>query len=177
MYYVSEEKIISSLTLFHTAITVLLLICVLISAGFHYHNNKSRMMGQQYMLIRTAFKIILILISPNPWWGGNSLLLHLALLGRLFSPLTLYIRSTLYYSPRAARIIHLYGIKPEMTFEFAWKVVLNNMDIMEVIFIYIAVVVFFSHCLFLASEDIPFNDCFEIVIVTLPTVGFGEYIV
>ena len=36
VYYVSEEEIASSLTLFHTAITVLLLICVLISAGFHY---------------------------------------------------------------------------------------------------------------------------------------------
>lgn len=51
------------------------------------------------------------------------------------------------------------------------------MDIMEVIWIYIVVVVFFSHCLFLASVDTPFNDCFEIVIVTLPTIGFGEYIV
>lgn len=87
------------------------------------------MMGQKYMLLRTAFKIILLLVSPNPWWGSNSLLLHLALLGRIFFPLALYIRSTLYYSPRAARIIQLYGIKPEMTFEFAWKVVFNNMDI------------------------------------------------
>ena len=177
VHYVAEQRIVASLTLFHTAITALLLLCVLISAGFRYQNDKSRMVGQKYMLLRTALKVALLLVSPNPWWGGNSLLLHLALLGRLFFPLTLYIRSTLYYSPRAARIIHLYGIKPEMTFEFAWKVVLNNMDILEVIFIYIAVVVFFSHCLFLASEDTPFNDCFEIVIVTLPTVGFGEYTV
>lgn len=116
VYYVTEELIVSSLTLFHTAITVLLLICVLISAGFHNQNSKSRMMGHKYMILRTVLKIMLLLISPNPWWGDNSLLLHLALLGRLFFPLTLYIRSTLYYSPRAARIINLYGIKPEMTF-------------------------------------------------------------
>ena len=123
-----------------------------------------------------ALKVALLLVSPNPWWGGNSLLLHLALLGRLFFPLTLYIRSTLYYSPRAARIIHLYGIKPEMTFEFAWKVVLNNMDILDVIFIYIAVVVFFSHCLFLASEDASYISGEALMVdggMTIVTNGHG----
>lgn len=36
VYYVTEEAIVNSLTLFQTAITVLLLTCVLISAVFHY---------------------------------------------------------------------------------------------------------------------------------------------
>lgn len=46
---------------------------------------------------------------------------------------------------------------------------------MEVLFLYICVVLLYSHCLFLAAMDTPLIDCFEIVIVTLPTVGYGEY--
>jgi hypothetical protein len=175
VYFVEEEELLENMTYFHTAITLLLVICISFSARFHYENNKSRRISHKYLILQTIIKTIILLLSPNPFFGENSKFFHLALLGRLFFPLTLYIRSTLYYSPRAARIINLYGIKPEMTFEFAWKVLFNSMDIIEVVFIYITVVLIFSHGLYLAAENTPFIDCFEIVIVTLPTVGFGDY--
>jgi hypothetical protein len=49
------------------------------------------------------------------------------------------------------------------------------MDIFQVLFVYVVVVLFYSHCLFLTSEDMEFIDCLEIIIVTLPTVGYGDY--
>lgn len=69
-------------------------------------------MAHKGFISRTIIKCLMVLVAPNPWWGQEERLLHLALLGRVLFPLTYYIRSTLYYSPRAARTIYLYGIKP-----------------------------------------------------------------
>lgn len=146
---------------FHTAITVVLLACTVFTTIFHIDNNKSRRVQYRKLIFHSIVKSLIILLSPNPWcWGQDFKILHLGLLGRLFFPITLYIRSTIYYSPRAARIIYLYGIKPEMTFQFAWKVVFNDMEIIEVLFLYVCVVLFYSHCLFLAEGNTPFIDCF-----------------
>jgi hypothetical protein len=69
-------------------------------------------MAHKGLISRAIIKCLMVLVAPNPWWGQEEKLLHLALLGRVFFPLVYYIRSTLHYSPRAARIIYLYGIKP-----------------------------------------------------------------
>lgn len=49
------------------------------------------------------------------------------------------------------------------------------MPIWMVLIFYVCVVLLYTHCLFLVSTDTPFIDCFEMVIVTLPTVGYGDY--
>ena len=51
------------------------------------------------------------------------------------------------------------------------------MGIFEVLYVYVAVVLFYSHCLFLTISDITFIDCLEVIIVTLPTIGYGDYTV
>lgn len=124
-----EEALLNSLDLFQSAITLLLLVCSICSTYYHLENSRSRHTSYDYLVFRTLIKCTVVIAAPNVWWGGRNLLLHLALLGRVFFPIIYYVRATLYYSPRAARIIHLYGIKPELTFEFAWKVILNNMGV------------------------------------------------
>ncbi len=81
----------------------------------------------------------------------------------------------MYNDPRSARITKLYGIKPEQTLKFALKVILNQESIMDVVKFYFGVVIFYSHCLFVISDHISFIDCFEVVIATLPTIGYGEH--
>ena len=83
----------------------------------------------------------------------------------------------MYYEPRAARILSTYGVKPSLTFNFASRVILNHISISNLLIIYISVVLFFSHCLKVVNPDLIFIDCFEVVIVTLPTVGYGDYTV
>ena len=64
---------------------------------------------------------------------------------------------------------------------FAVKSIVDEMGIRQVVMVYVCVAFLFSHCLFLAGlgefEVKPFWTCFEIVIVTLPTIGYGEYYV
>lgn len=62
----------------------------------------------------------------------------------------------MYEDPRAARITNLYGIKPELTFKFAVKVISNQKSVADVILIYLAVVIFYSHCLYIMAGDMPF---------------------
>ena len=69
----------------------------------------------------------------------------------------------------------MYGIKSENTFWFAIKVIANQRNVTDVLLIYLIVVIFYSHCLFVVSFDMGFIDCFEVVIATLPTIGYGEY--
>jgi hypothetical protein len=51
------------------------------------------------------------------------------------------------------------------------------MQIKEVVVVYVAMVAVFSHGLFLGGlgETVvkPFWTCFEVVIVTMPTIGYG----
>jgi Ion channel len=95
---------------------------------------------------------------------------------RLYFPLSYYTKESVYYSPRAARILHLYGLKTKFTFIFACKVIINDFNISEVLLIYMCVIFIYSHCLYIVSTNVhTFLDCFQIVIVTLPTVGYGEY--
>jgi hypothetical protein len=60
---------------------------------------------------------------------------------------------------------------------FAIKSIVDEMTIREVVMIYVLIAFVFSHCLFLAGshdEQVkPFWTCFQIVIVTLPTIGYG----
>ncbi len=61
---------------------------------------------------------------------------------------------------------------------FAFKAIAENFSILHVITLYITFTIFFSHCLYLASlhSRIPgaFFDWFEVVIVTMPTIGYGD---
>lgn len=117
----------------------------------------------------------MVLLAPNPWTLESNKFFHLTLLLRVYFPLSYSIRGSMYYNPQAARITDLYGIKPSLTFKFACKVILNQKSITDVIIVYFCIVVFYSHCLFVISTDIPFIDCFEVVIATLPTIGYGEH--
>lgn len=116
VHYIHDQTLLDSLNLFHTAITLELVICTIVSTYFKFENNKSRRSGQKNLYFWTVVKCLSILVAPNIWWGTDEMLLHLALLIRIIFPFAYYIRASLYYSPRAARIIHLYGIKPEFTF-------------------------------------------------------------
>jgi len=101
--------------------------------------------------------------------------LNLILLVRVYFPISYYIRSSVYFNPRANRLANIYGIKPEFNFLLACKAILNNMSLSSVLCIYIVIVFFYTHCLFLVNTENTFIDCFSIVIVTLPTIGYGEY--
>ncbi len=116
-----------------------------------------------------------MIIHPTLWSTDHNKLLHLVVIARLIFIFTGFVRSSIYYDSRGFRIINIYGIRPENNFIFSFKALVNKLKLSEVIVFYIFVVILYSHCLFLVSDDRKFIDCFEIVIVTLPTVGFGDY--
>ena len=117
----------------------------------------------------------MVLLAPNPWILRNDNILHLTLFLRHYFLIRYRIVSSMYYDPRAARIANVYGIKSEFVFKFAIKVIANQKAVSDVLLLYFAVVLFFSHCLFVVSSQMDFIECFEIVIATLPTIGYGEY--
>lgn len=90
----------------------MLILALFLSSYFQVQNNKSRKIEARYLPLKILLKLVIIVMSPNPWWGEDEFFYHLAMMGRLFFLATYYIRSAIYYSPRAARIIYLYGIKP-----------------------------------------------------------------
>jgi hypothetical protein len=100
------------------------------------------------------------MLSPNPWIYNDDNILHLTLLLRLYFPFTYSIVSSMYEDPRAARITNLYGIKPELTFRFAVKVISNQKSVSDVIIIYLLVVILYSHCLFIVTPQLNFLECF-----------------
>ena len=69
-------------------------------------------MADTYFFPKITIKCLVILIAPNVFCECEGLLFHLGLLLRTYFTLAYSIRASLFYSPRAARIIHLYGIKP-----------------------------------------------------------------
>ena len=87
------------------------------------------------------------------------------------------IKTSTYHSNRSFRLTEIYGIKPSENFFFAIKSIVDEMQIKEVVVVYVAMVAVFSHGLFLGGlgETVvkPFWTCFEVVIVTMPTIGYG----
>ncbi len=69
VYYVSSEQLRKNLNIFHFTITLLLFACTFISTYYHIENNKSRRMTHQGFILRTAVKLIMIILAPNPWLG------------------------------------------------------------------------------------------------------------
>ena len=105
-------------------------------------------------------KLITVMAAPNPWILRDENILHLTILLRLYFLIRYFIVSSMYFDPRAARITSLYGIKSEYTFRFAVKVMANQKNVSDVLLIYFIVVIFFSHCLFIASTGMNFIECF-----------------
>jgi hypothetical protein len=158
-------------------LTFLLLVIICVGAYFHFENNLVRRRNDPLLLLKLLGAMLVVVLAPNPWPSLSYTFLHLTLLLRLYFPLNYSILSSMYCDPRAARITNLYGIKPEVLFRFACKVIVNQKSIVDVLMIYLTIVVFYSHCLFIVSADSNFIQCFEVVIATLPTIGFGEYAV
>ena len=129
-----------------------------------------------WLWVKGALRLTLFACGATPWTRALNPYLHMGTLLRLLLPMLYFVRSSMYYTPRAARILHIYGMKSQSALPFAWKSILDGVRLQSLILSYVGVVIFYSHCLFLAYGT-SFIDCFEIVIVTLPTVGFGDYTV
>ena len=98
---------------------------------------------------------------------------------RILIPIKYLIYSSVYCDVRAYRLITTYGLNSREHFFFAVKSLVAELNVLQIFAIELFAVIFFSDCLYLVSlgEEIPmhFMDCFEVVIVSMPTVGFGEY--
>jgi len=79
------------------AITVIMAILVVAAAVFHYENMITRRINQRLFLGPHLLKLVMVLVSPNPWADGSDPNLHLILLLRLYFPLAYAIRSSIYY--------------------------------------------------------------------------------
>lgn len=136
------------------SVTILLMMLISVGAYFHYGNNIARRKNANLFIISELIKLLIVMLAPNPWIYNDSDILHLTLLLRVYFPFTYSIVSSMYQDPRAARITNLYGIKPKNTFKFAVKVISNQKSISDVILIYLMVVIFYSHCMFIVDEHL-----------------------
>ena len=92
-------------------------------------------------------------------------------------PIKYVIYSSCFSDSRALRIISIYGISAKEHVFFAFKSVMASLSIVQILLIECISILIVTHCLFLMSMDgninLAYVDCLEVVIVTIPTVGFG----
>ena len=98
---------------------------------------------------------------------------------RIIIPLKYIIYSSVFCDVRAYRLITTNGLNSSEHFFFAVKSLVAEMSVVEILTIEFFSVIFFTNCLYLVSfkgnYPMSFMNCFEVVIVSMPTVGFGEY--
>lgn len=100
-------------------------------------------------------------------------------MARILIPIKYSISSSVFCDVRAYRLISTYGLNSKEHFFFAVKSIVAEFSVMKILAVELLALCIFTHCLYLASLGgeavMSWMDCFEVVIVSIPTVGFGEY--
>ena len=114
MYAIDREDVDTKyyLALLNFAMTIILVAQICTSIYFYYENQNARRFSSKYKHLKLILTVLLVLPAPTPWTSESNNIFHLAILLRLYFPLNYFIRSSIYYEPRAARITNIYGMKP-----------------------------------------------------------------
>ena len=154
------------------------LLIILIAIKFEFNRQLIDLKGGDEYLISNAIDII-VLPHPTIWTPDSNYLLHIFVMLRILLPILYLVYSSHFFDSRAYRIISVYGLSSKEHIFFAMKSVIRSLSIIQILCIEVICIMISTHCLFLMSMDgeveLTFLDCLEVVIVTIPTVGFGEY--
>lgn len=168
------------LTLANNAITFSILLSGLIKLSLYSNHLVSKKQSISTMnLAHIIIEIFIIVPHPTIWTQQSNYILHLLLTLRVAIIIKYKIQSSIYCNVRAYRIININGLNASEHFLFAVKSLVESLNFAEILSIQLASAIFFTHCLYLAglSSGSSLNafNCFQIIMITIPTVGFGEY--
>ena len=157
---------------------ITLFLIILIAIKFEFNRQLINLKGGDEYLISNAIDVI-VLPHPTIWTPDSNYLLHIFVMLRILLPILYLVYSSHFFDSRAYRIISVYGLSSKEHIFFAMKSVIRSLSIVQILCIEVICIMISTHCLFLMSMDgeveLTFMDCLEVVIVTIPTVGFGEY--
>lgn len=129
--------------------------------------------------VENVVDLMVLLPHPSTFFHHHNFILHLLIFLRIIFLIKYLIYSSTFYDSRAYRVISVYGLSSTEHIFFAFKSLIASLSISQILIIECICILIATHCLYLVSLDseisMTFMDCLEVVIVTIPTVGFGEY--